>query len=84
MTYFKSNPLDGFRLHLDCTAGAFAGANAAAFAVVVIEDVGNVVVTRLNHGVIRAHTVAVIALQTVAAGHAAASFKQSVSSVRPC
>lgn len=52
--------------------------DAAALAVVVIEDVGDVVVTGLNHGVVRAHTVAVVALQAVAAGHAAASFKQGV------
>lgn len=49
-----------------------------SLAVVVIEDVGDVVVTGLNHGVVRAHTVAVVALQAVAAGHAAASFKQGV------
>ena len=70
MVYLETALLDGFRFHLDRTAGAFAGADAAALAVVVIEDVGDVVVTGLNHGVVRAHTVAVVALQAVAAYHA--------------
>ena len=78
MVYLETALLDGFRFHLDRTAGAFAGADAAALAVVVIEDVGDVVVTGLNHGVVRAHTVAVVALQAVAAGQAPASFKQGV------
>ena len=78
MVYLETALLDGFRFHLDRTAGAFAGADAAALAVVVIEDVGDLVVSGLNHGVVRAYTVAVVALQAVAAGHAAASFKQSV------
>ena len=52
MVYLETALLDGFRFHLDRTAGAFAGADAAALAVVVIEDVGDVVVTGLNHGVV--------------------------------
>ena len=84
MVYLETALLDGFRFHLDRTAGAFAGADAAALAVVVIEDVGDVVVTGLNHGVVRAHTVAVVALQAVAAGQQRRASNKAFSSVKPC
>src|SRR5439155_23801152 len=63
-----------FGFHLDGTAGAFDGAQAAALAVVVVDFVA--AVAELDDRVVRADAVAVVAAEAVAAGHAAARLEQ--------
>src|SRR5205814_7815307 len=53
---------NGLRLHLDGTARTFRHADAAALAIVVVEFVA-LVRPQLDHRVVRAHAVAVVALE---------------------
>src|ERR1035437_1838211 len=62
--------LNIFRYHLDGTAWALGGADAATLAVVVVEleaPAG----AELDHGIVRTDAIAVVALEAVAAAHAA-------------
>ena len=65
------------RNHLDRAARAFGHADAAALAVVEIE-LEPLARPQLDHRVVGAHAVTVVALEAVAAGQAAARFEQRV------
>src|SRR5262249_20339048 len=71
---------DLLRHHGDGAAGALLGAHAAPLAVVVVEAEA-VAGPELDHRVVGAHPVAVVALEAVAAGEAAARLVQRVGLV---
>ena len=62
--------LDRLRHHRDCTAGTFLSAHGTALAVVIVEAEA-FAGAELDDRIVRADAVAVIALETVAAGQAA-------------
>ena len=61
--------------HINGAAGAFGGAQAAALAEVVVE-LEAVAGAELDHGVVGAHTEAVVALEAVTAAEASARLEQ--------
>src|SRR5215831_17805804 len=65
-----SSRLDCLRHHHDCPAGTLRNADSAAFAVIVVEA-KPVPGAELDHGIVGADSVAIIALEAVAAGEAA-------------
>src|SRR5581483_12502430 len=71
----RSVKLDGLRHHLDRAAGAFGSAQAAALAIVVVE-LEALARPELDHRVVGAHAVAVVALEAVAARQAAARLEE--------
>ena len=70
--------LNRFRDHLDGAARALFHAHSAAFTVVVIEA-ESVSGPELKHRIVRTDTIAVIALEAVAAGQATARFEQRIA-----
>src|SRR5207344_1466136 len=72
---------DLLRHHGDRAARALLGAHAAALAVVVVEAEA-VARPELDHGVVGADAVAVVALEAVAAGQAAARLVERVGLVK--
>src|ERR1035437_7273693 len=62
--------LNIFRHHLDGTAGTLGGADAATLAVVVVEREAPAR-AELDHGIVWTDALAVVALEAVAAAHAA-------------
>src|SRR6266540_4449816 len=69
--------------HLDRSARAFLDAESAALAEVEIDLVELAGLAELDHGVVGADAVAVVAAEAVAARHAAARFVESVRIVEP-
>src|SRR5690349_8635547 len=74
--------LDLLRHHLDGAAWAFLSAHAAALAIIVIE-LEALAGSELDHGIVRAHAVAIVALEAVAAGQAAARLVERIGLVEP-
>ena len=70
-----------FRLHLDCAAWAFGGANPAPFAVVVLKF-KTLTRTQFEYGIVRAYAIAVVAFKAIAATQAAPCFEQGIHRVR--
>src|SRR5213596_388152 len=76
--HWRSNRL---RHHLDRAAGTLGHADTAAFAVVEVE-LEPLPRSELDHGVIRTHTVTVVALEAIAARQAAARLEQCIGLVQ--
>src|ERR1700749_1136001 len=68
---------NGFRDHGDGAARALGDADAAPFAIVVVDGVA-VTGAELDDGVVRAQSVTVVAVEAVAAGQATARLEQGV------
>ena len=71
---------DLFCLHLDGSTGTFGHAHPATLAIVVIE-LEALAGPEFDHRVVRTDNIAVVAFETVAAGKAAAGFKQGIGLV---
>ena len=80
--FFRNVRSDRFRDHFDGAAGAFSGAKTAALAIVVVEF-ETVAGTELDHRIVRADAVAVVALEAIAARQAAPRFIERVGLVEP-
>ena len=59
-----------FRHHLDCPAGTFGDADAAAFAIIIVEF-ETLSGSEFDHSVVRADCKTVVALKAIAARHTA-------------
>jgi hypothetical protein len=68
---------DRLRCHHDCAAGALHGTNAATVAIVIVEE-KTLTRAELDHGVIRANTIAVVAFEAIAARNTAPGLEQRV------
>src|SRR5579863_9004332 len=77
---FRRGPLNRLRHHVDRAAWALGGAQAAAFAIVVIE-LEALARTELDDGVVGADAVAIVAFEAIAATQAAARFVERVGGV---
>src|SRR5574340_731694 len=76
-----SRTLDRLGGHRDRSARAFGRAQPAALAVVVVDGEA-LARTELHHCVVRAHAVAVVALEAIAAREAAPRLEQRVALVQ--
>src|SRR5664279_3434461 len=73
---------NGFWNHTDGAAGAFGGAERAALAVIVIEPEA-IAGTELDHRIVRADAVTVIALEAIAARKATPRLVERIGLVEP-
>src|ERR1039458_8178702 len=73
---------NGFWNHTNGAAGAFGGAKPAALAVIVIES-ETIAGAELDHRVVRADAVAVVALEAIAARQATSRLVERIGLVEP-
>src|SRR6266496_1963416 len=75
--FVMANALDGFGNHCNRAAGAFRHAQSAALAVVIVEGEA-LARTELDHRIVGAHAIAVVAFEAIAAGETTARLEERI------